>query len=115
MTDGRRRDGRRTKSDHKSSPCHFVTGELKIKANGFERLGLNKVQPKPLGHLKSFYTDTMVTSPKTLCFMMSTIEGNYSNFLWKWSFSRLVYIYYNISILVIKQIIILFMSCYSKS
>jgi hypothetical protein len=21
--------GRRTKSDHKSSPCHFVTGELK--------------------------------------------------------------------------------------
>jgi hypothetical protein len=25
-----RTDGRRTKSDHKSSPCHFVTGELKI-------------------------------------------------------------------------------------
>jgi hypothetical protein len=24
-----RTDGRRTKSDHKSSPCHFVTGELK--------------------------------------------------------------------------------------
>jgi hypothetical protein len=24
--------GRRTKSDHKSSPCHFVTGELKIKS-----------------------------------------------------------------------------------
>jgi hypothetical protein len=23
-------DGCRTKSDHKSSPCHFVTGELKI-------------------------------------------------------------------------------------
>jgi hypothetical protein len=23
-------DGRRTKSDHKSSPCHFVTGELKM-------------------------------------------------------------------------------------
>jgi hypothetical protein len=22
--------GRRMKSDHKSSPCHFVTGELKI-------------------------------------------------------------------------------------
>jgi hypothetical protein len=22
-------NGRRTKSDHKSSPCHFVTGELK--------------------------------------------------------------------------------------
>ena len=22
-------DGRRTKSDHKSSPCHYVTGELK--------------------------------------------------------------------------------------
>jgi hypothetical protein len=29
-TDGRT-DGRRTKSDHKSSPCHFVTGELKIR------------------------------------------------------------------------------------
>jgi hypothetical protein len=28
-TDGRTTDGRRTKSDHKSSPCHFVTGELK--------------------------------------------------------------------------------------
>jgi hypothetical protein len=28
---GRTTDGRRTKSDHKSSPCHFVTGELKIK------------------------------------------------------------------------------------
>jgi hypothetical protein len=26
---GRTTDGRRTKSDHKSSPCHFVTGELK--------------------------------------------------------------------------------------
>jgi hypothetical protein len=26
-----RTEGRRTKSDHKSSPCHFVTGELKIK------------------------------------------------------------------------------------
>jgi hypothetical protein len=26
---GRMTDGRRTKSDHKSSPCHFVTGELK--------------------------------------------------------------------------------------
>jgi hypothetical protein len=25
--------GRRTKSDHKSSLCHFVTGELKRKAN----------------------------------------------------------------------------------
>ena len=24
-----RMDGRRTKTDHKSSPCHFVTGELK--------------------------------------------------------------------------------------
>jgi hypothetical protein len=24
-----RTDGRWTKSDHKSSPCHFVTGELK--------------------------------------------------------------------------------------
>jgi hypothetical protein len=24
-----RTDGRRTKSDHKNSPCHFVTGELK--------------------------------------------------------------------------------------
>ena len=22
-------DGRRTKTDHKTSPCHFVTGELK--------------------------------------------------------------------------------------
>jgi hypothetical protein len=28
---GRTTDGRRTKSDHKSSPCHFVTGELKIR------------------------------------------------------------------------------------
>jgi hypothetical protein len=28
-TDGQRTDGRRTKRDHKSSPCHFVTGELK--------------------------------------------------------------------------------------
>ena len=27
--DGRTPEGRRTKSDHKSSPCHFVTGELK--------------------------------------------------------------------------------------
>jgi hypothetical protein len=27
---GRTTDGRRTKSDNKSSPCHFVTGELKI-------------------------------------------------------------------------------------
>jgi hypothetical protein len=26
---GRTPDGRRMKSDHKSSPCHFVTGELK--------------------------------------------------------------------------------------
>jgi hypothetical protein len=25
----RRTDGQRTKSDHKSSPCHKVTGELK--------------------------------------------------------------------------------------
>ena len=23
-------DGRRTKTDHKSSPCHYVTGELKM-------------------------------------------------------------------------------------
>jgi hypothetical protein len=30
---GRRTDGRRTKSDHKSSPCHIVTGELKISKN----------------------------------------------------------------------------------
>jgi hypothetical protein len=29
MMDGRTPDGRQTKSDHKSSPCHFVTGELK--------------------------------------------------------------------------------------
>jgi hypothetical protein len=27
---GRRTDGRRTDSDHKSSPCHKVTGELKM-------------------------------------------------------------------------------------
>jgi hypothetical protein len=27
--DGRTPARRRTKSDHKSSPCHFVTGELK--------------------------------------------------------------------------------------
>jgi hypothetical protein len=27
---GRTTDGRLTKSDHKSSPCHFVTGELKL-------------------------------------------------------------------------------------
>jgi hypothetical protein len=31
MDDGRTTDGRRTKSDHKSSPCHFVTGELIIR------------------------------------------------------------------------------------
>ena len=29
-THGRTDDGRRTKGDHKSSPCHYVTGELKI-------------------------------------------------------------------------------------
>jgi hypothetical protein len=28
---GRTPAGRQTKSDHKSSPCHFVTGELKNK------------------------------------------------------------------------------------
>jgi hypothetical protein len=33
MTDGRTTAGRQTKSDHKSSPCHFVTGELKIALN----------------------------------------------------------------------------------
>jgi hypothetical protein len=27
---GRRTDGRRTKSDHKSSPFYFATGELKM-------------------------------------------------------------------------------------
>jgi hypothetical protein len=31
FTDGWRTDGRRMKSDHKSSPRHFVTGELKTK------------------------------------------------------------------------------------
>jgi hypothetical protein len=30
---GRRTDDGRTQSDHKSSPCHFVTGELKILSN----------------------------------------------------------------------------------
>ena len=27
--DGLTKDGRRTKTDHKSSPCHYVIGELK--------------------------------------------------------------------------------------
>jgi hypothetical protein len=27
-------DGHRTKCDHKGSPCHFVTGELKINDPG---------------------------------------------------------------------------------
>ena len=29
LTKGQTTDGQRTKTDHKSSPCHFVTGELK--------------------------------------------------------------------------------------
>ena len=31
-TDGHTHDGRRTKCDHKSSYCHYVTGELKKNA-----------------------------------------------------------------------------------
>jgi hypothetical protein len=33
-TAGRQTDGRWTKSDHKSSTCHFVTGELKMYGKG---------------------------------------------------------------------------------
>jgi hypothetical protein len=36
-TPERQTNGRRTKSDHKSSPCHFVTGELKIQTYFFHR------------------------------------------------------------------------------
>jgi hypothetical protein len=45
-TAGRQTDGRRTKSDHKSSPCHFVTGELKINKihNKPQELRLNPLQ-----------------------------------------------------------------------
>jgi hypothetical protein len=34
---GRTTDGRRTKSDHKSSPCHFVAGELKTIKSVFDK------------------------------------------------------------------------------
>jgi hypothetical protein len=39
-TDGRTPDGRRTKSNHKSSPCHFGQGN-----NGFELMGLEAMWP----------------------------------------------------------------------
>jgi hypothetical protein len=41
---GRRTDGRRTKSDHKSSPCHFVTGELKTKEWSYGSLTLWQIR-----------------------------------------------------------------------
>jgi hypothetical protein len=46
-------DGRQMKSDHISSPCHFVTGELKMKLLGKSVGKLNKV----LTHLNTENTE----------------------------------------------------------
>ena len=59
--------GRRRKTDHKSSPCHYVTGELKIKKPLISEHLLMGTTTKVLQSLGNYHDSILTT---TMCWKL---------------------------------------------